>query len=95
MIAELLSSALGLALYLNTLGADFCYDDRAPWYVFVQIPKQDKGLQEKTGMSVKEIDVLKLPLEGQSRPMMMINMAKAILIRKDTTKMRRIFYVSD
>lgn len=28
MIAELLSSALGLALYLNTLGADFCYDDR-------------------------------------------------------------------
>lgn len=28
MIAELLSSALGLALYLNTLSADFCYDDR-------------------------------------------------------------------
>lgn len=28
MIAELVSSALGLALYLNTLGADFCYDDR-------------------------------------------------------------------
>ncbi|XP_030116476.1 protein O-mannosyl-transferase TMTC2 isoform X1 [Taeniopygia guttata] len=27
MIAELLSSALGLALYLNTLSADFCYDD--------------------------------------------------------------------
>nr|XP_028602843.1 protein O-mannosyl-transferase TMTC2 isoform X2 [Podarcis muralis] len=27
MIAELVSSALGLALYLNTLGADFCYDD--------------------------------------------------------------------
>ncbi|NP_001087168.1 protein O-mannosyl-transferase TMTC2 precursor [Xenopus laevis] len=27
MIAELLSSALGLLLYLNTLGADFCYDD--------------------------------------------------------------------
>ncbi|XP_069084857.1 protein O-mannosyl-transferase TMTC2 [Pleurodeles waltl] len=27
MIAELLCSALGLALYLNTLGADFCYDD--------------------------------------------------------------------
>ncbi|XP_075456609.1 protein O-mannosyl-transferase TMTC2 isoform X3 [Ascaphus truei] len=27
MIAELLSSALGLVLYLNTLGADFCYDD--------------------------------------------------------------------
>ncbi|XP_054063323.1 protein O-mannosyl-transferase TMTC2 isoform X2 [Rissa tridactyla] len=27
MIAELLSSALGLALYLNTLRADFCYDD--------------------------------------------------------------------
>ncbi|KAJ8776524.1 hypothetical protein J1605_015419 [Eschrichtius robustus] len=28
MIAELVSSALGLALYLNTLRADFCYDDR-------------------------------------------------------------------
>ncbi|KAF4792444.1 hypothetical protein TURU_122192 [Turdus rufiventris] len=28
MIAELLSSALGFALYLNTLSADFCYDDR-------------------------------------------------------------------
>jgi hypothetical protein len=28
MIAELVSSALGLALYLNTLSADFCYDDR-------------------------------------------------------------------
>lgn len=28
MIAELVSSALGLVLYLNTLGADFCYDDR-------------------------------------------------------------------
>ena len=28
MSAELVSSALGLALYLNTLGADFCYDDR-------------------------------------------------------------------
>ncbi|XP_055972382.1 protein O-mannosyl-transferase TMTC2 [Sorex fumeus] len=27
MIAELVSSALGLALYLNTLSADFCYDD--------------------------------------------------------------------
>uniref|UniRef100_A0A803TLF7 dolichyl-phosphate-mannose--protein mannosyltransferase n=1 Tax=Anolis carolinensis TaxID=28377 RepID=A0A803TLF7_ANOCA len=27
MIAELVSSALGLVLYLNTLGADFCYDD--------------------------------------------------------------------
>ncbi|XP_033019017.1 protein O-mannosyl-transferase TMTC2 [Lacerta agilis] len=27
MIAELVSSALGLGLYLNTLGADFCYDD--------------------------------------------------------------------
>ena len=27
MSAELVSSALGLALYLNTLGADFCYDD--------------------------------------------------------------------
>ncbi|CAH2277650.1 transmembrane and TPR repeat-containing 2 isoform X1 [Pelobates cultripes] len=27
MIAEVLSSALGLVLYLNTLGADFCYDD--------------------------------------------------------------------
>lgn len=28
MIAELVSGALGLVLYLNTLGADFCYDDR-------------------------------------------------------------------
>ena len=28
MIAELVSSALGLALYLNTLSAYFCYDDR-------------------------------------------------------------------
>ncbi|XP_068951199.1 protein O-mannosyl-transferase TMTC2 isoform X3 [Petaurus breviceps papuanus] len=27
MIAELVSSALGLVLYLNTLSADFCYDD--------------------------------------------------------------------
>ncbi|XP_048355923.1 protein O-mannosyl-transferase TMTC2 [Sphaerodactylus townsendi] len=27
MIAELVSGALGLVLYLNTLGADFCYDD--------------------------------------------------------------------
>ncbi|KAM4036107.1 protein O-mannosyl-transferase TMTC2 isoform 1-T1 [Anomaloglossus baeobatrachus] len=27
MIAEVLSGALGLVLYLNTLGADFCYDD--------------------------------------------------------------------
>nr|XP_023647205.1 transmembrane and TPR repeat-containing protein 2-like isoform X1 [Paramormyrops kingsleyae] len=27
MIAELVSSAVALVLYLNTLGADFCYDD--------------------------------------------------------------------
>ncbi|CAG01910.1 unnamed protein product [Tetraodon nigroviridis] len=28
MIAELVSSAAAAVLYLNTLDADFCYDDR-------------------------------------------------------------------
>lgn len=28
MIAELVCSAVALVLYVNTLGADFCYDDR-------------------------------------------------------------------
>lgn len=28
MFAELLCGAVALVLYVNTLGADFCYDDR-------------------------------------------------------------------
>ena len=28
MFAELVSSAVALLLYVNTLDADFCYDDR-------------------------------------------------------------------
>ncbi|CDQ95900.1 unnamed protein product [Oncorhynchus mykiss] len=28
MITELVCSAVALVLYLNTLNADFCYDDR-------------------------------------------------------------------
>lgn len=28
MFAELLCVAVALVLYVNTLGADFCYDDR-------------------------------------------------------------------
>ncbi|RXN18628.1 transmembrane and TPR repeat-containing 2-like protein [Labeo rohita] len=33
MIAELVCSAVALLLYVNTLDADFCYDDRRCWSV--------------------------------------------------------------